>query len=209
MFPEALPPYAPCVARKMSEAPWASQEPTYRRAAETEENRQQRSSVKTARLSTGQRAAHYLRYIAAAEIARSRHDLGGMRETLTNSTHCMALTVAQNMETASRFEKVRSTAWKHLVRDRGNLGIVEEDPVKLNRDRLNQRAADERSEYRGRAQPETAYPPPRPIPSRRQAWDRPNSQKSKGGPQWARTRRDYSRAASPPASLGKMGRRRP
>ena len=59
-----------------------------------------------------------------------------MREALTNSAHCVALPVAQNMETVSLFEKVQSTAWAHLVRERGNLEIVEDEPVKLNRDRL-------------------------------------------------------------------------
>ena len=70
-----------------------------------------------------------------------------MCEALTNSAHCVALPVAQNMETVSLFEKVQSTAWAHLVRERGNLGIIRDEFVKLHRDRLYQCVADQRSEY--------------------------------------------------------------
>ena len=48
----------------------------------------------------------------------------------------MELAVAQNMEAAPRFEKAQSTAWAHLAPERGNLEIIEDEPVKLNRDRL-------------------------------------------------------------------------
>ena len=45
----------------------------------------------------------------------------GMSAMLTNLAHLMELPVVQIMETASRFEKARSTARTHLARERGKL----------------------------------------------------------------------------------------
>ena len=64
----ACPPYTFFRAPKLSEAPWAPQDPIRKRAGETWRNRQRRNSAKTAFLNARHLIQHYLRYIVAVEI---------------------------------------------------------------------------------------------------------------------------------------------
>ena len=66
---KATPPYAPFLAPKLGNFPWALQDPAHKRAAEMEKNRQKRNAAKTSFLNTGHVAIAYLRYIAAGELA--------------------------------------------------------------------------------------------------------------------------------------------
>ena len=48
------------------------------------------------------------------------------------------LSIAQDMETASRYEKLQHAAWSRLVRERGSVGAFCEELLEINRDRLHQ-----------------------------------------------------------------------
>ena len=144
---KAIPPYIPFVAPKLWEAPWALQDPTHKRAAESERSRQKRNAVKTSFLNTGQLALTYLRYIMAGELSGAWTKFGGLGAMLTNLASIMELSVLQNMETACRFERTQSAAWSHLARERGSLQTIKEELVKVNRDRLHQVVNDQVSEF--------------------------------------------------------------
>ena len=76
-------------------------------------------------------------------MAGARSNFGGRGATLTNLARHLELPVVRNMETASRFERVQSTAWAQLARDRGNLQPTKDEMVAINRDRLHQCVADQ------------------------------------------------------------------
>ena len=144
LFPEALregskaaPPYAPFLAPKLGEAPWAIQGPAHKRANEAEKSRQRRNDVKTSSLNTEQLALAHLRYIVAGEIDLAPKKFGGLGAFLTNLVTLLELAVIQKMEAASRFERAQSAARSHLARERGSLQVVKEEVVRLNRDRLH------------------------------------------------------------------------
>ena len=62
----------------------------------------------------------------------------------------MELSIAQNVETASRFERAQSATRAHLARARGNLQLAEDELIKINRDRLHQCVSDQLIEFNGR-----------------------------------------------------------
>ena len=55
-----------------------------------------------------------MRYSVAGEIVGAWGNLGGLGEMFTNLAHLLELSVARNMEAASRFDKAQSAAWPHL-----------------------------------------------------------------------------------------------
>ena len=144
LFPEALregskaaPLYAPCLAPKLGEAPWAIQGPAHKRANEAEKSRQRRNDVKTSSLNTEQLALAHLRYIVAGEIDLAPKKFGGLGASLTNFVTLLELAVIQDVEAASRLGRAQSAARSRLVRGRGSLQVVKEEVVRLNRARLH------------------------------------------------------------------------
>ena len=103
--------------------------------------------MKTSFLNTGQLALAYLRYIVAGGIAGVWTKFGRLGALLTNLASTMELSIVQNMETASCFERVQSVAWPHLARERGILQTIKGELVKINRDRLHQCVNDQISEF--------------------------------------------------------------
>ena len=68
-------------------------------------SRETRNAVKTSFLDIGRLALAHLRYIIAGELAGARAKSGGLGALLTNLASAIELSVIQNMETASRFER--------------------------------------------------------------------------------------------------------
>ena len=77
---------------------------------------------------------------------------------LTNLAHPLGLPATQNMGTASRFERPQSTAWTHLPGERGNLQTLEDEPIKINRDRLTRSIPDQGTDFMSRTEPKAATP---------------------------------------------------
>ena len=93
-------------------------------------------------------ALAYLRYVIACEIAGDGEKFGGIGALLASLAHLLVLPVARNMEAASRFGRVQSSAWTQLGRERGNLQLIRGEPVKISRDRLYQ--SDQIAAFTGR-----------------------------------------------------------
>ena len=62
--------------------------------------------------------------------------MGGFGALHANLAHPMELPIAQDVETASIFEGAQSSERSHLARRRGNLQLVKDEPIEINRDRL-------------------------------------------------------------------------
>ena len=192
MFPEAphegphtTPPYTPFLAPKLGESPWSLQDPARKRAFEAEKNRQKRNAVKTSFLNTGQLAVACLRCIIAGEIVGAWAKFGGLGALLTNLASLVELSVIQNMETASRFERAQSAARPHLARERGSLQTIKEELVKMNRGRLHQCVNGQISEFAGRQKGRRdggSFP----NPNRARARKRKRSRSQRGGADGAR-----------------------
>ena len=75
----------------------------------------------TSFLNAGQLALAFSRYVIAGEIAGAWAKFGGLGALLSNLASTTELSVIQNVETASRFERAQSAAWFHLARERGSL----------------------------------------------------------------------------------------
>ena len=105
----------------------------FARDAETKRNRQRGNSAGAAFLNTGQPALRCLRFIAAREIA------GAM---LTNAARLMELAAVRRVWKQSLGTKRRKV---QLSSQRGNLGIIKDELVRINRYRLHRRTADQRA----------------------------------------------------------------
>ena len=147
MATQACPPYAPFFPPKLGDAPSAPQDPARGRAADADEARRRRNEVETSFLDTGKPALSHLRYIAAEEIAGHREKFAGSGTLLSNSVSLLELSVSRNVATASRFERAQSFAWSHLAWGSGALQLVEDELVKINRDRLSPCASDRMAEF--------------------------------------------------------------
>ena len=89
-------------------------------------------------MTTGQLTLSYLRYVVPGEIAGAWELFGGFGALLTNLAHLMELSIARNLEAASRLERAQSSARAHAAREGGNLQRVKDELIKINRDRLRQ-----------------------------------------------------------------------
>ena len=74
---------------------------------------------------------------------------------------------------------------------------IKDELVKVNRDRLSQRIADQLPECFGRSNPKSARPYPRPSSSRTYPRKRSSSHRQQGSPQWSQKRRTSGRKAPP------------
>ena len=83
---------------RLREVPWAPQDPLRRRAFGTEHARQERNGARV----PFQLALHYLRFIIAGGVADAWAKFGGLGVTLSNLAHIAELSVARDLETASR-----------------------------------------------------------------------------------------------------------
>ena len=73
-----------------------------------------------------------------------------MGATLADLARIVEPGVTHNMETASRYGKLRRAAWAHLSRERGNVQAIREELARMNRERLTQCIRDQSAEFYGR-----------------------------------------------------------
>ena len=80
----------------------------------------------------------FLRLFIAAEVADAWNKFGGVGAMLADLSRISELSVAQNMETASRDEEALSAARSHVARQRGSVHGIRDEPVSFYRERLAQ-----------------------------------------------------------------------
>ena len=112
---EVCPLRAPLLRPNLIEAPWAPQHPPRKRGAEAEQPRLRRYDVNTSTLNAEQLALSYLRFMVAGEIAGPRGNFGGFGALIANLAHFLELSVTQDVETTSCFERAQSPARPHLA----------------------------------------------------------------------------------------------
>ena len=130
-----------------SEAPWATQDPAHRRAAEVERDRRRRDSDRTGFAIPGQLALAHLRYIMAGEFAVAWTEFGALGAMIATLARLLAPSVAQNMEADCRSERAQITEWARVDLGLGNPQLIRDERVKVTRERLAQCVGDQLTEF--------------------------------------------------------------
>ena len=147
-------------------------------------------------LTSGQLGLANLRYVVAGGMDGAWAIFEGLGTALTYLARPLELSVARNVETASRSERVQCTAWAHLARDRGNLHLIKDEIIKVNQGRLRRCVTYQITQFADRKKPRgslagrLAYG--RNIPQKRS-----ESRQRFGSSQRATKRRTTNRGQSP------------
>ena len=131
-------------------------DPARKRAAGGKEFRRRGNGVGASFLRTGQPGLAYLRYIVVGDVAWYRCSLGGLGAVSSNLGHLSGLSIVQNAETFSRFERSRGTAWARPARDTGDFQIRKGELVMATRERLHQWLTDQLAEFTDRSKAQGA-----------------------------------------------------
>ena len=76
--------------------------------------------------------------VTAGEIAGARGDVGGLGAMSANLAHLIDLSVIRKKETVPHFAEAWSTAWAHVVRERGDLHLNKGELLKVHRGQSQQ-----------------------------------------------------------------------
>ena len=126
---------------------------------------------------------------------RNRRSLRGFGRRGLNAHQSSSLEHAVTQD-----EKVRSTAWAHVARGRGNFEAIKDELLEVNRDRRHRRIADRRTGFTGRAKPRSASSYSRASSSQNYLQNRTSCRRRLGSYQWSQKRRVNGRTESKPAT---------